>query len=52
MRRHRPRCIRYDPWIVIAPRAFDLLEVDGKDLRRTPIEERKGTRAKLSEPPA
>ena len=27
--------------------AFDLLEVDGKDLRRTPIEERKGTRAKL-----
>ena len=27
--------------------AFDLLEVDGKDLRRTPIEERKGTLAKL-----
>ena len=27
--------------------AFDLLEVDGKDLRRAPIEERKGTLAKL-----
>ena len=27
--------------------AFDLLELDGEDLRRTPIEERKGTLAKL-----
>ena len=27
--------------------AFDLLELDGKDLRRTPIEERKGTLAEL-----
>jgi bifunctional non-homologous end joining protein LigD len=27
--------------------SFDLLELDGKDLRRTPIEERKGTLAKL-----
>ena len=26
---------------------FDLLELDGKDLRHTPIEERKGTLAKL-----
>jgi hypothetical protein len=29
------------------PPPFDLLEVDGKDLRRAPIEERKGTLAKL-----
>jgi bifunctional non-homologous end joining protein LigD len=27
--------------------AFDLLELDGEDLRRMPIEERKGTLAKL-----
>jgi bifunctional non-homologous end joining protein LigD len=27
--------------------AFDLLELVGKDLRRTPLEERKGTLAKL-----
>jgi ATP-dependent DNA ligase len=27
--------------------AFDLLELDGKDLRRRPIEERKGLLAKL-----
>ena len=27
--------------------AFDLLELDGKDLRRLPIEARKGTLAKL-----
>jgi ATP-dependent DNA ligase len=30
--------------------AFDLLELDGEDLRRTPIEERKGVLAKAAEP--
>ena len=39
------RGYRHDTSAVLC--AFDLLEVDGKDLRRTPIEERKGTRAKL-----
>jgi ATP-dependent DNA ligase len=28
--------------------AFDLLELGGKDLRRAPLEERKGALAKLS----
>jgi bifunctional non-homologous end joining protein LigD len=36
---------RHDSAAVLC--AFDLLEVDGKDLRRAPIEERKGTLAKL-----
>jgi bifunctional non-homologous end joining protein LigD len=31
--------------------AFDLLELDGHDLRRAPIEERKATLAKLLRPP-
>jgi bifunctional non-homologous end joining protein LigD len=31
--------------------AFDLLELDGKDLRRAPIEERKETLAKLLRQP-
>jgi bifunctional non-homologous end joining protein LigD len=39
------RGYRHDTAAVLC--AFDLLEVDGKDLRRAPIEERKGTLAKL-----
>jgi ATP-dependent DNA ligase len=39
------RGYRHDAAAVLC--AFDLLEVDGKDLRREPIEERKGTLAKL-----
>ena len=39
------RGYRHDTSAVLC--AFDLLEVDGKDLRRAPIEERKGTLAKL-----
>ena len=31
--------------------AFDLLELDGEDLRRAPIEERKATLAKLLRKP-
>ena len=43
------RGYRHDTAAVLC--AFDLLEVDGKDLRRAPIEERKGTLAKLLRPP-
>ena len=39
------RGYRHDTAAVLC--AFDLLEVDGEDLRRAPIEERKGTLAKL-----
>jgi len=39
------RGYRHDTAAVLC--AFDLLELDGEDLRRMPIEERKGTLAKL-----
>jgi bifunctional non-homologous end joining protein LigD len=39
------RGYRHDAAAVLC--AFDLLELDGKDLRRTPIEERKGILAEL-----
>ncbi len=39
------RGYRHDAAAVLC--AFDLLEVDGEDLRRTPIEERTGTLAKI-----
>jgi bifunctional non-homologous end joining protein LigD len=39
------RGYRHDTAAVLC--AFDLIELDGKDLRRAPIEERKGTLAKL-----
>jgi ATP-dependent DNA ligase len=39
------RGYRHDAAAVLC--SFDLLELDGKNLRRTPIEERKGTLAKL-----
>jgi bifunctional non-homologous end joining protein LigD len=38
------RQYRHDAAAVLC--AFDLLELDGEDLRRTPIEERKHSRAK------
>jgi bifunctional non-homologous end joining protein LigD len=44
------RGYRHDTAAVLC--AFDLLELDGEDLRRMPIEERKGTLARASAPPA
>jgi len=43
------RGYRHDAAAVLC--AFDLLELDGEDLRRTPIEERKRILAKLSVTP-
>ena len=43
------RGYRHDTAAVLC--AFDLLELDGEDLRRMPIEERKGTLAKLLSDP-
>ena len=43
------RGYRHDAAAVLC--AFDLLELDGKDLRRAPIEERKGTFGKAPASP-